>query len=90
MSIESAKTSIQKSIDTCRRDLLRMVLRKESAVPMPCKKLFWKMCKILHLFYFQTDGFSSPKEMVGAVNAVINEPLKLHNSESPLPVPLEN
>jgi hypothetical protein len=90
MSMESAKRSIQKSIDTCRRDLLRMVLRKGSAIPMPSKELFWKMCKILHLFYFQTDGFSSPKEMAGAVNAVITEPLKLHNSESPLPIPLEN
>jgi ent-kaurene synthase len=69
MSMESAKRSIQKSIDNCRRDLLRMVLRKGSAIPMPCKELFWKMCKILHLFYFQTDGFSSPKEMAGAVNA---------------------
>ncbi|TVT97615.1 hypothetical protein EJB05_57132, partial [Eragrostis curvula] len=70
----------ENSIDTSRRNLLRLVLRKENAVPRPCKELFWKMCKILHLFYFQTDGFSSPKEMVGAVNAVINEPLKLPNS----------
>ncbi|XP_062185338.1 ent-kaur-16-ene synthase, chloroplastic-like [Phragmites australis] len=82
MSIESAKKETQKSIDTSRRNLLRLVLRKESAVPRPCKELFWKMCKILHLFYFQTDGFSSPKEMAGAVNAVINEPLKLQISNS--------
>ncbi|TVU15791.1 hypothetical protein EJB05_39329, partial [Eragrostis curvula] len=80
LSKELAKRSIQNSIDTSRRNLLRLVLRKENAVPRPCKELFWKMCKILHLFYFQTDGFSSPKEMVGAVNAVINEPLKLPNS----------
>lgn len=80
MSIEAAKKAIQKSIDTSRRDLLRLVLTKKSNVPRPCKELFWKMCKILHLFYFQTDGFSSPKEMVSAVNAVINEPLKVQSS----------
>jgi hypothetical protein len=80
MSIEAAKKAMQKSIDVSRRDLLRLVLRKESAVPRPCKELFWKMCKILHLFYSQNDGFSSPKEMVSAVNAVINEPLKVQNS----------
>ena len=84
MSTEAAKKVIQKSIDTSRRDLLRFVLRKESVVPRQCKELFWKMCKILHLFYFQTDGFSSPKEMVGAVNAVINEPLKIQMSDASL------
>jgi len=82
MSIEAAKKAMQKSIDVSRRELLRLVLRKESPVPRPCKELFWKMCKIVHLFYSQTDGFSSPKEMVSAVNAVINEPLRVQNSAS--------
>ncbi|KAJ1272726.1 hypothetical protein BS78_06G224500 [Paspalum vaginatum] len=85
MSIEAAKKVMQKSVDTSRMDLLRLVLTKESAVPRPCKELFWKMCKILHLFYFQTDGFSSPQEMVSAVNAVINEPLKVQTSSPFLP-----
>ncbi|CAN6250096.1 unnamed protein product [Urochloa humidicola] len=86
MSIQEAKKVVQKSMDRSRRDLLRLVLRKESAVPRPCKELFWKMCKILHLFYFQTDGFSSPKEMVGTVNAVINEPLKIQTGNSSLSI----
>ncbi|KAF7018002.1 hypothetical protein CFC21_031351 [Triticum aestivum] len=77
MSIEAAKNAIQKSIVASRRDLLRLVLKEGTVVPRACKELFWKMCKILHLFYFRTDGFSSPKEMASAVNAVINEPLKL-------------
>ncbi|XP_047063707.1 ent-kaur-16-ene synthase, chloroplastic-like [Lolium rigidum] len=77
LSTEAAKKAIQKSIDTSRRDLLRLVLKEDTVVPTACKELFWKMCKILHLFYLQTDGFSSPKEMVSAVNAVINEPLKI-------------
>nr|ATG30214.1 ent-kaurene synthase [Poa pratensis] len=77
VSVEGAKEAIQKSIVTCRRDLLGLVLKEDTVVPRACKELFWKMCKILHLFYFETDGFSSPKEMASAVNAVINEPLKL-------------
>ncbi|KAI5011335.1 hypothetical protein ZWY2020_013472 [Hordeum vulgare] len=77
LSIEAAKNAIQKSIVASRRDLLRLVLKEGTGVPGACKELFWKMCKILHLFYFRTDGFSSPKEMASAVNAVINEPLRL-------------
>jgi ent-kaurene synthase len=77
MSVEEAKEEVQKTIVTSRRDLLRLVLKKDTVVPKSCKELFWKMCKILHMFYFQTDGFSSPKEMASAVNAVIFEPLKL-------------
>ncbi|KAM0901609.1 hypothetical protein ACQ4PT_019880 [Festuca glaucescens] len=77
MSVEGAKKAIEKNIVTSRRDLLRLVLKEDTVVPRACKELFWKMCKILHLFYFQTDGFSSPKEMASAVDAVINEPLKL-------------
>uniref|UniRef100_A0A453CRK3 Ent-kaur-16-ene synthase, chloroplastic n=1 Tax=Aegilops tauschii subsp. strangulata TaxID=200361 RepID=A0A453CRK3_AEGTS len=76
LSIETAKETIRKSIASCRKDLLKLVLREDTAVPRPCKELFWKMCKTVHLFYSQTDGFSSPNEMVSAVNAVISEPLK--------------
>uniref|UniRef100_A0A453CRJ7 Uncharacterized protein n=1 Tax=Aegilops tauschii subsp. strangulata TaxID=200361 RepID=A0A453CRJ7_AEGTS len=35
------------------------------------------MCKTCHVFFSHTDAFTSPSEMVGAVNAVISEPLKL-------------
>nr|BAL41689.1 ent-kaurene synthase like 2 [Triticum aestivum] len=86
MSIETAKETIQKAIASCRKDLLKLVLRENTVVPRPCKELFWKMCKIVHLFYSQTDGFSSPNEMVSAVNAVINELLKLQINNRPLPM----
>ncbi|TVU15794.1 hypothetical protein EJB05_39332, partial [Eragrostis curvula] len=82
MSIEEARSEIQKPIDACRRDLLRMVLRQEGAVPRPCKELFWKMCKVCYFFYYRSDGFSSPEEKVREVNAVINEPLQLKGSSS--------
>uniref|UniRef100_A0ACD5WXI3 Uncharacterized protein n=1 Tax=Avena sativa TaxID=4498 RepID=A0ACD5WXI3_AVESA len=77
MSAETAKIVIRKSIITTTRDLLRLVLREESVIPKPCKEVFWKICKIPHFFYFETDGYSSPKKMVSAVNALIYEPLKL-------------
>ena len=81
MSTAEAKKTIEESIASCRRELLRLVLKKDSVVPRPCKELFWKMCKINHLFYSKTDGYSSLEEMVGAVNAVIYEPLKLQISD---------
>ncbi|KAL6843891.1 hypothetical protein ACP4OV_026462 [Aristida adscensionis] len=80
MSIEQARRQIQKPIDTCRRDLLRLVLRKDGVVPRPCRELFWKMCKVCYFFYFRSDGFSSPKEKAREVDAVINEPLQLRGS----------
>jgi len=28
---------------------------------LPCRLLFWNMCKVLHLFYLEEDGYASPK-----------------------------
>ncbi|KAE8819783.1 ent-kaurene synthase like 2 [Hordeum vulgare] len=89
MSVETAKETIWKAIASCRKGLLKLVLRENTVVPRPCKELFWKMCKIVHLFYSQTDGFTSPNEMVSAVNAVIYEPLKLQTSSPSVPVQSE-
>ncbi|RLM73502.1 ent-kaurene synthase like-2 [Panicum miliaceum] len=82
MSIAEARREIQKPIDTCRRDLLRLVLRKEGAVPGPCKELFWKMCKVCYFFYSRGDAFSSPEEKAREVDAVVNLPLQLKGSNS--------
>ncbi|ONM14042.1 kaurene synthase2 [Zea mays] len=86
MSISDARRKLQKPIDTCRRDLLRLVLREESVVPRPCKELFWKMCKVCYFFYSRTDGFRSPVERAKEVNAVINEPLKLQENHTHMSV----
>ncbi|KAM3369619.1 hypothetical protein ACQJBY_017491 [Aegilops geniculata] len=77
MTIAEARKELQEPIDTCRRDLLRLVLKEESVMPRLCKELFWKMCKTCYFFYYQGDAFSSPEEKVGAVDAVIHEPLQL-------------
>ncbi|CAD5185995.1 unnamed protein product [Musa acuminata subsp. malaccensis] len=77
-SEEEVKKEMQRAIDGSRTELLRLVLQRDgSVVPRPCKDLFWKMCRILHVFYMKTDGFTSPNEMLGAVNSVIHEPLKV-------------
>ncbi|KAG0527406.1 hypothetical protein BDA96_06G230600 [Sorghum bicolor] len=86
MSISDARRKLQKPIDTCRRDLLRLVLREEGVIPRPCKELFWKMCKVCYFFYSGTDGFSSPVEKAREVDVVINEPLKLQGSHASLRV----
>ncbi|XP_020103574.1 ent-kaur-16-ene synthase, chloroplastic-like [Ananas comosus] len=85
-SIEEAKREIKRSVETSRRELLRLVLKEGTVIPRSCKDLFWKMCRILHLFYMNTDGFTSPKEMVSAVNAVVHEPLKISHLFSAIPV----
>lgn len=78
LSIEEAEKDVKKSIEDIRTELLELVLKEGTTVPKPCKELFWKMYKILHLFYMNTDGFSSPKEMVSAVNAVIHDSLNVY------------
>jgi acyclic sesquiterpene synthase len=77
MTIRDARTELRRPINKCRKDLLRLVLREDSAVPTPCKQLFWNMCKTCHFFYFRGDAFSSPEEKAGAVDAVIHEPLRV-------------
>lgn len=77
VSTEEARRKMQRPIDSCRRELLRLVLRKQGAVPRPCKELFWNMCKVCYFFYSKADAFSSPVEKIAEVNAVISEPLQL-------------
>uniref|UniRef100_N1R153 Ent-kaurene synthase-like protein 3 n=1 Tax=Aegilops tauschii TaxID=37682 RepID=N1R153_AEGTA len=77
LTIPEARRKLQKPIDTCRRDLLRLVLREDDAVPRPCKELFWNICKTCYFFYYQGDAFSCQEEKAGAVDAVIHDPLQL-------------
>ncbi|KAJ8762637.1 hypothetical protein K2173_010658 [Erythroxylum novogranatense] len=59
------------------KKLLKMVLQeKDSMVPRPCKDMFWKMIRVLHLFYRKDDGFTS-NEMIDVANAVFGEPINL-------------
>ncbi|XP_010260723.1 PREDICTED: ent-kaur-16-ene synthase, chloroplastic isoform X2 [Nelumbo nucifera] len=62
-------------IENTRKELLGLVLQTNgSLVPRACKDLFWKMSKVLHLFYSKNDGFTSPHDMMRYVNEVIYEP----------------
>ncbi|XP_022734361.1 ent-kaur-16-ene synthase, chloroplastic [Durio zibethinus] len=74
---EDVNQEIKRIICDRRRELLRLVLQENgSSIPRACKELFWKMSKVLHLFYIRDDGFTS-HEMIDMVNAVIYEPISL-------------
>lgn len=78
ISEEDAISETKRLIESHRRELLRMVVQTEgSVVPKVCKDVFWKTSKIVHLFYMGKDGFSSPHEMISAINTVIHNPILL-------------
>ncbi|CAO2143585.1 unnamed protein product [Urochloa humidicola] len=74
-SIEVAKREVKSTIEASRRELLRLVLKEGGVVPRPCRMLFWNMCKGIHLFYHDEDGFVTPKEMMHAATSVVLDPL---------------
>ncbi|KAJ0042978.1 hypothetical protein Pint_18083 [Pistacia integerrima] len=74
---EEAMQKMRSLINSNRRELLRLVLQeKGSIIPRPIKDLFWKMSKVLHLFYIKDDGFTS-HDMFNFVNDVIQEPVSV-------------
>jgi hypothetical protein len=76
-SIEAAKKEIRRATAVSRRVLLRLVIKEGSAIPRPCRELFWNMCKVAHLFYLQGDGFLSLQELMAAASATVHEPLQV-------------
>ncbi|KAL2936261.1 Ent-kaur-16-ene synthase chloroplastic [Bienertia sinuspersici] len=76
ISKDEAIREIRTTIDNKRRELLRMVLQSDGGVvPKECRQVFWKMSKVLHLFYMKDDGFTS-NDLAGAVKAVLHDPIK--------------
>ncbi|GAB2247065.1 hypothetical protein Droror1_Dr00006947 [Drosera rotundifolia] len=74
-TIEEAVEGIKNMAVTKRRELLRLVLQREdSVVPWACKDLFWKMSKVLHLFYGEDDGFTSEK-LSGIAKKTLQDPI---------------
>jgi len=73
---EEAIRELRWIIDDKRRELLRQVLRGDDSVfPRECRDVFWKMCKVLHLFYVKDDGFTS-QEMESTVKALLYHPIE--------------
>ncbi|KAM7250597.1 hypothetical protein ACFE04_022480 [Oxalis oulophora] len=69
---------LKSDIDSRRREMLRLVLRENgSTCPRACKDLFWKMIRVLHLFYMKDDGFTA-EDMMKTVKALFNEPVGLN------------
>ncbi|TKW32141.1 hypothetical protein SEVIR_2G150200v4 [Setaria viridis] len=75
-SIEAAEREIRGVIADSRRELLRLVVSEAGVLPRPCRDIFWNSHKIAHHFYAERDGFSRPKNLIAAVNAVVHEPLR--------------
>jgi ent-kaurene synthase len=79
VTYEDAIDKLKGVIEDKRRELLRLVLKeKGSLVPRDCKDLFWKMMKVLNLFYMKDDGFTSNEMMYSTVNAVLKDPIILN------------
>ncbi|GAU35833.1 hypothetical protein TSUD_56390, partial [Trifolium subterraneum] len=79
VTYEGTIDKIKGVIEDKRRELLRLVLKeKGSLVPRDCKDLFWKMMKVLNLFYMKDDGFTSNEMMYSTVNAVLKDPIILN------------
>ncbi|CAL5405014.1 unnamed protein product [Camellia sinensis] len=77
VTAEASIKKIKSIIVSQRRELLRLVLQeKGSLVPRACKDLFWKMLKVLSLFYMKDDGFTS-HELMNVVKKIIYKPISL-------------
>ncbi|MED6146898.1 hypothetical protein PIB30_039054 [Stylosanthes scabra] len=77
ITVEDATKEMKIMIRDKRIELLRLVLKEEgSVVPRECKELFWKVIKVVYLFYLKDDGFTS-LELHSTVTSVINEPIVL-------------
>lgn len=76
-SVEAAKREVCSAIEASRTELLRLALKDGSAVPWPCRQVFWNFCKLVHQFYVEVDGYASAKEMIHAGNAVVLDPLRV-------------
>ncbi|KAJ7982088.1 Ent-kaurene synthase [Quillaja saponaria] len=74
---EEAIKEIEKFIADKTRELLRLVLQeKGSKIPRVCRELFWRMTKVLHLFYLKDDGYTSVG-LVDTATALFREPIVL-------------
>ncbi|CAN1220953.1 Ent-kaurene synthase 5, chloroplastic [Linum grandiflorum] len=77
-SIEDVMEEVKREIERERKKLLKLVLEedKEKGIPRCCKEPFWKMGKVLHLFYIKDDGFTNT-DLINAASSIVNEPIRL-------------
>lgn len=62
------------------------MLRNDSAVPWPCRQVFWNICRVVHHFYIEVDRYAPAKEMMHAGNAVVHDPLQVSKKMDSLAV----
>ncbi|KAK7271353.1 hypothetical protein RJT34_27171 [Clitoria ternatea] len=78
ITAEDAIEEMKGMAEEKRIELLKLILQeKGSMVPRDIKDLFWKMMKVLNLFYLKDDGFTKDN-MHSSVNAVLKEPVILN------------
>ncbi|CAN1290536.1 Ent-kaurene synthase TSP4, chloroplastic [Linum perenne] len=78
-SIEEVMDDVKIEIERERKKLLKLVLEdkeNEKGIPRCCKEPFWKMGKVLHLFYNKDDGFTNT-DLVNAASSIVNDPIPL-------------
>lgn len=76
MSKEAAISEMISLIDTQRKEILKIVLDSNTALPKPCKELFWNMNSSGQLIYNKDDGFWS-QELMKVVHQIIHQPIVL-------------
>ncbi|CAO2141182.1 unnamed protein product [Urochloa humidicola] len=75
--VEAAKRELKRANESSRRELLRLVLGDGGPVPLPCRMLFWNMCKGNNFFFLDEDTYATPKEMMQTARSVVLDPLRL-------------
>ncbi|KAM7250445.1 hypothetical protein ACFE04_022328 [Oxalis oulophora] len=78
ITVDDVVEKLKSDIEFHRREVLRLVLsEKGSTCPRACKDLFWKMTKVLHMFYMKDDGFTAQEDMMKTVNSLFYEPVNI-------------
>ncbi|XP_050234623.2 ent-kaur-16-ene synthase, chloroplastic-like [Mercurialis annua] len=79
MTEEEAIEGVIRDIEMYRKELLRLAVQKEdNSLPKRFRELFWNFSNVLHYFYMDNDGYSSPKnKMSRDAKVVLFEPISL-------------
>lgn len=73
---EEAVSNVEKMVEYHRKELLKMVVRREgSLVPKRCKDVFWRTGKVGYYLYDFKDEFTSPHKMKEDMKLLFHRPL---------------
>lgn len=78
ISEEEAVAEVEEILEFHQRKVMHHVCRSRgSSAPGACEELVWKTCALTYCFYGHDGGdeFSSPKDIIKDINAMMFEPL---------------